>query len=284
MYKRQAQHAAGVKLIINSGSSVPSSRRSVELARKWDFVLASVGVFPLEAYTVEEGWLAQIEAMAKDPRVVAIGEIGLDYFQPDADRETQKKVFAPQLELAKRLSLPVVIHDRDADEDMLAMLGENPGPGMIHRFFSKAEYGFAFLDKGLYLGIGPAITYSNADHLIEVVRKMPLDQLVLETDCPWLPTQSHEEMCIRDSHSGQAGLEAVHDLRISRAHSGLGSIAVLIDVQVSVVSFHCFGSGQIFPSGAVAVSYTHLVGLFSMRTSFTPGQVTVLCHRVAGIL
>lgn len=187
-----AQHAAGVKLIINSGSSVPSSRRSVELARKWDFVLASVGVFPLEAYTVEEGWLAQIEAMAKDPRVVAIGEIGLDYFQPDADRETQKKVFAPQLELANRLSLPVVIHDRDADEDMLAMLGENPGPGMIHRFFSKAEYGFAFLDKGLYLGIGPAITYSNADHLIEVVRKMPLDQLVLETDCPWLPTQSHE--------------------------------------------------------------------------------------------
>lgn len=187
-----AQRAAGVKLIINSGSSVPSSRRSVDLAHRWDFVRASVGVFPLEAYTVEAGWLEEIEALARDERVVAIGEIGLDYFQPDADREAQKKVFAPQLELAERLGLPVVIHDRDADEDMLAMLGEHPGPGMIHRFFSKAEYGFAFLERGLHLGIGPAITYPDAGHLIEVVRKMPLEKLVLETDCPWLPTQSHE--------------------------------------------------------------------------------------------
>lgn len=187
-----AMHKAGVKLIINSGSSVPSSRRSVDLAHRWDFVKASVGVFPLEAYTVEKDWLEQIRTMAQDDQVVAIGEIGLDYFQPDADREAQKKVFAPQLELAKEMKLPVVIHDRDADQDMLTMLGQNPGPGMIHRFFSKAEYGFAFLERGMYLGIGPAITYPDAGHLVEVVRKMSLDQLVLETDCPWLPTQSHE--------------------------------------------------------------------------------------------
>lgn len=187
-----AMHKKGVKLIINSGSSVPSSHRSVALAHSYDFMRASVGVFPLEAYTVEEGWLEEIKTMAGDKAVVAIGEIGLDYFQPDADRETQKKVFIPQLELAKSLNLPVVIHDRDADEDMLRILRCHPVSGMIHRFFSKAEYGFAFLDMGLYLGIGPAITYPDAGHLIEVVKKMPLDRLVLETDCPFLPTKAHE--------------------------------------------------------------------------------------------
>ena len=187
-----AMRDSGVQLIVNSGSSVPSSRRSVELARSFDFMRASVGVFPLEAYTVPEGWLEQIEALARDPKVVAIGEIGLDYFQPDADREAQKRVFEPQLELAARLGLPVVIHDRDADEDMLDMLRRHPVPGMIHRFFSQAQYGFAFLDMGLSLGIGPAITYPNAGHLVEVVRAMPLDRLLLETDCPFLPTCSHE--------------------------------------------------------------------------------------------
>ena len=176
-----AMRDSGVQLIVNSGSSVPSSRRSVELARSFDFMRASVGVFPLEAYTVPEGWLEQIEALARDPKVVAIGEIGLDYFLPDADREAQKRVFEPQLELAARLGLPVVIHDRDADEDMLDMLRRHPVPGMIHRFFSQAQYGFAFLDMGLSLG-----------HLVEVVRAMPLDRLLLETDCPFLPTCSHE--------------------------------------------------------------------------------------------
>ena len=141
---------------------------------------------------MEADWLEQIAALADDERAVAIGEIGLDYFQPDADRAAQERVFIPQLELAQTMQLPVVIHDRDADEDMIRTLRNHPASGMIHRFFSKARYGFAFLEMGLSLGIGPAITYPNAGDLIEVVRQMPLDRLLLETDCPFLPPQSKE--------------------------------------------------------------------------------------------
>ena len=188
----RALHSSGVDAIINSGSSVPSSRRSVDLAHAHDFVWASVGVFPLEAYSVPDGWLEEIEAMAREPKVVAIGEIGLDYFQPDADRCAQKRVFVPQLALAKRLGLPVVIHDRDADEDMLEILKAHPAKGMIHRFFSAAHYGFSLLELGLSLGIGPQITYPNASKLIEVVRAMPADRILLETDAPFLPTADKE--------------------------------------------------------------------------------------------
>ena len=141
------QQKNGVCAIVNSGSDVPSSQRSVALAAEYDFVWASVGVFPLSAYTVPEGWLAEIESLAKQPRVVAIGEIGLDYRLPDTDAEKQKAVFHPQLQLARRLGLPVVIHD---------------------------------------------ITYPDAGELIALVKEMPIELLLLETDCPFLPTQRYE--------------------------------------------------------------------------------------------
>lgn len=188
------EHASGVCGVMNSGSSVPSSRRSLALAHRFDHVYASVGVFPLEAYDVPEGWLEQIAEMARDDRCVAVGEIGLDYHLEDgagpseAQRESQKSVFRAQLSLARERGLPVVIHDRDADEDVIALLREQPCPGMIHRFFSRAEYGFRFLEMGLFLGVGPAITYPDAGELIRVVREMPMDRLLLETDAPFLPS------------------------------------------------------------------------------------------------
>ncbi len=98
-----------------------------------------------------------------------------------------KNVFRAQLELARRKGMPVVIHDRDADEDVIRLLAELPCPGMIHRFFSRAEYGFQLLEMGLSLGIGPAVTYSNAGELVQVVRQMPLERLLLETDAPFYP-------------------------------------------------------------------------------------------------
>ena len=182
---------AGVCAIVNSGSSVPSSRRSLDLAKRFEGVYASVGVFPLEAYNVPSGWLEQISDMAEEDGCVAVGEIGLDYHLEDgagptyAQRETQKNVFRAQLELARRKGMPVVIHDRDADEDVIRLLAELPCPGMIHRFFSRAEYGFQLLEMGLSLGIGPAVTYSNAGELVQVVRQMPLERLLLETDAPF---------------------------------------------------------------------------------------------------
>ena len=190
----ESERASGVCGVINSGSSVPSSRRSIDLAHQFGHVYASVGVFPLEAYDVPEGWLEQIAGLARDSRCVAVGEIGLDYHLEDgvgpseAQQESQKHVFCAQLSLARERGLPVVIHDRDADEDTIALLREQPCPGMIHRFFSRAEYGFRLLEMGLSLGIGPAITYPDAGELIRVVREMPLDRLLLETDAPFLPS------------------------------------------------------------------------------------------------
>ena len=136
--------------------------------------------------------------MAEEDGCVAVGEIGLDYHLEDgagptyAQRETQKNVFRAQLELARRKGMPVVIHDRDADEDVIRLLAELPCPGMIHRFFSRAEYGFQLLEMGLSLGIGPAVTYSNAGELVQVVRQMPLERLLLETDAPFLPSARFE--------------------------------------------------------------------------------------------
>ena len=179
-------------LVIDPGCTLDSSRAAVALAARHPHVYAAVGIHPENCGDFVPQHMDELRQLARRPKVVAIGEIGLDYFLPDADREAQKRVFEPQLELAARLGLPVVIHDRDADEDMLDMLRRHPVPGMIHRFFSQAQYGFAFLDMGLSLGIGPAITYPNAGHLVEVVRAMPLDRLLLETDCPFLPTCSHE--------------------------------------------------------------------------------------------
>lgn len=187
-------HENGVEFIINSGSDVPSSERSVSLAGKHDFIYASVGVFPLSAYYVPDRWIESIRELAGDSKVIAIGEIGLDYHEPDADREKQKEVFRAQLDLASELDMPVVIHDREADEDMLQELSKRPVRGMIHRFFSKAKYGKAFTANGIYLGIGPAITYPDAGELIETVRAMDPSMMLLETDAPFLPASSRAGM------------------------------------------------------------------------------------------
>lgn len=184
----------GIPFIINSGSDIPSSYRSIDLANTYPFVYASVGIFPLSAYDVPDNWLEEIESLCKKDKVVAIGEIGLDYRLPDTDSIKQKAVFHPQLELAKKLNLPVVIHDCLADQDVIDALDKTPVKAVIHRFFSKPVYAYEFIKRGVYLSIGPAITYDDAGELIEVVKNMPLDLLVLETDAPFIPTKSHEGM------------------------------------------------------------------------------------------
>ncbi len=196
-------HNEGVSFIINSGSDVASSYRSVVLAKEYPFVYASVGVFPLSAYDANENYLDEIKKLAQREKVVAIGEIGLDYVNgTNPDFSKQMPVYLSQLQLAKELDLPVVIHDCSADEDTLNGLDKYPVKAMIHRFFSHENYADEFLKRGVYLGIGPAITYDDADELKRVVKKMPLELLVLETDAPFLPTLSHKG-------------EAAHSLMIS---------------------------------------------------------------------
>lgn len=190
-------HSSGVAFIINSGSEVPSSERSVKLAEEYDFVWASVGVFPLEADTDKGGrypdWLSNIEALSKHEKVVAIGEIGLDYrmigeaVDKDAYRRVQEEVFVPQIELANRIGKPIVIHDCEADEDFLRIFDAHPFRGMIHRYFSELKYGREILERGLYLGIGPQITYPDSEKLLDIVKEMPAERILLETDAPFLP-------------------------------------------------------------------------------------------------
>ncbi len=180
------QKAKGVCGIINAGSSLATSQSTVDLAAQYDFIYAAVGVFPLETENLPEGWLDTIANLAKQPKVVSIGEIGLDYFLPTNDREKQKAAFIAQMELARDMNLPIQIHDRDADEDVLDLVKKYRPVGEVHRIFSHPDYAKAFTDLGLYLAIGPQITYPNSEILIETVRQMPLDLLLLETDCPYL--------------------------------------------------------------------------------------------------
>lgn len=181
------QHRLGVQSIINCGFNIASSRRSVALAEHYAFVYAAVGVFPLEAEGLPENWQEEIESLARQPKVVAIGEIGLDYHSGKEKRDVQSNVFVRQMELARDMGLPIQVHTRDADADTIALLQTHKPRGLIHRFASSPKAGSAYLDLGMYLGIGCNITYPAFSHVLETVRSMPLERLVLETDSPFLP-------------------------------------------------------------------------------------------------
>lgn len=179
----------GVAAVITSGSDVASSERSAALAERFEMVFASVGVYPNEVNTAPADWLEAVRELAGREKVVAVGEIGLDYgFSPDFDKKRQRDFLCAQLALAAELGLPVVLHDREADEDLLAVLREYRPKGTIHRIASPPRYAEKFLELGLHLGIGPQITYeSDGRNIREFVKEMPLRQLLLETDAPFLP-------------------------------------------------------------------------------------------------
>ena len=188
----EEQKGKGVNGIITSGSELPSSMRSVELAEKYDFVYATVGIYPNETANLPDDYLEQLRKMAlSSSKVVGIGEIGMDYgFEGHPDPAIQELRFREQLKLAEELNLPVAIHDRDADADTLRIIKDYKVRGEIHRIFSPVEYANAFMEYGLYVAVGPQITYPDSDCLVEMVKTMPLDKLLLETDAPFLPPVS----------------------------------------------------------------------------------------------
>lgn len=189
-----SEREKGVEMIIQSGSELLSSRRSVEMASRYGCIVASVGVYPDEVLGLPEDYLEQIRELACLPGVVAIGEIGMDRgFPGHPPMEPQERVFREQLDLARELQLPVVVHDWDADEDVLHVLRDYPQiRGAIHRIFSELPYAREFLEMGLYMGVGPQVTYPDSEKLVDLVREMPLDRLLLETDAPFLPTHGQE--------------------------------------------------------------------------------------------
>lgn len=180
----------GVSLIVNIGSSLEGSRRSVELARQYDCVYASVGIHPHEADNYESGVIRELKTLASENKVVAIGEIGLDYFKNYSKHENQERMFNELLNLAKELDLPVVLHSRAAGDDIFkAIKNFMPLKGVMHCFSGDEAYLKACLDLGMFVSFTCNITYKKAENLRELVKVVPLERLFLETDAPFLPPE-----------------------------------------------------------------------------------------------
>ena len=176
----------GVARIVNVGSNLEWSRVSVKIAEKFDFVYASVGVHPDGADKVPGDYLEQLADLSKHPKVVALGEIGLDYYYGKETQEEQRKVFRQQLALAKDLNLPVIIHDRDAHGETLDLLREFRPKGIVHCFSGSAEMATEVAKLGMYVGFTGVVTFKNARKALEAVAALPVDRILLETDCPYM--------------------------------------------------------------------------------------------------
>jgi TatD DNase family protein len=191
-------HDAGITTIITVGTGIESARRSIELSEKYPSILAVIGIHPHAASTATETDIEIIAQLAEHEKVVAIGEIGLDFYRNYSPRDSQLRVFQWQLDLAARLDLPVVIHCREAHEEMLAILHEwtdqhleRPSPGVIHCFMGDIETARKYLEMGFYLSLAGFITYPVNRNAHDVIRSIPADRLMVETDCPMLTPQPH---------------------------------------------------------------------------------------------
>lgn len=179
----------GIEAVTNVGASMKSCKATLELTRKYPFVYGAVGVHPNETGELSEADMKWLLEAAMEEKIVAVGEIGLDYYWEEPDHETQKKWFVRQLALAEKVKLPIIIHSREAARDTLdIMKAEQAGKlgGVIHCFSYSKEMAREYLNMGFYLGIGGVVTFKNAKKLKEVVEYMPMEQMVLETDCPYL--------------------------------------------------------------------------------------------------
>ena len=179
--------AHNIGLVLCPGCDLWSSRRSIALAEEYPFLYAAVGVHPEEARNLPEDWLAQVEEMTRHPRVKAVGEIGLDYYWKEIPRPVQQEVFRAQLELARRLDLPVIIHDREAHQDTLAMVKEFSGVrGVFHCYSGSAEDAKTLVKLGWTLSFTGTITFKNARKAPEVIQAVPMERIMIETDCPYM--------------------------------------------------------------------------------------------------
>ena len=179
----------GIGVVVNIGASIRTTKNTLELIRKYPFIYGAAGVHPNETGELNDELMQWLREAAENPKIVAIGEIGLDYYWDKPDRETQKRWFVRQLDLARETGLPVVIHSRDAAKDTLDIMKEQKAGdigGVIHCFSYGVELAREYLNMGFYLGIGGVLTFKNARKLKEVAEYMPMDRLVLETDCPYL--------------------------------------------------------------------------------------------------
>ena len=178
----------GIGLLMNPGCSLASSRNAVKLAREYDYIYAAVGSHPDAADEVNEAVLEEYRTLvAQNPKVRAIGEIGLDYHYEDIPREIQKKAFRAQMALAAELHLPAIVHEREAHEDGLAIVDEFPEvTGVFHCYSGSGEMAKELIKRGWYIGFTGVLTFKNAKKALKVAETIPLERIVLETDCPYM--------------------------------------------------------------------------------------------------
>ena len=193
----------GVGRIITCGCDLKSSKAAIGLAEKYDYIYCAVGIHPenLDSKTTVD----EIERLASHKKVVAIGEIGLDYYYCRENRNEQLYYFEQQIILAKKLELPVIVHDREAHFDTLEILKKHKPRGVVHCFSGSTQMAAEILKIGMYIGVGGVITFKNSKKLPEVVKMLPPDRMLIETDCPYLAPEPYRgKLC----HSGMIALTA----------------------------------------------------------------------------
>jgi len=184
----------GIMKVVNVGASLNSCRRTIELMEHHDFIYGALGVHPNETGELDEENFLWLKEQCAHPKCVAVGEIGLDYYWDEPERSLQQEWFAKQLNLAREVKLPVIIHSRDAAKDTVdMMLSEKASEigGVVHCFAYTKETAKIFLDMDFFIGIGGVLTFKNAKKLKEAVEYIPLDRIVLETDCPYLAPEPY---------------------------------------------------------------------------------------------
>jgi TatD DNase family protein len=188
---------AGVGAIVDVGCDLDSSRAAIRLAQQYGEVFAAIGFHPHSASRMLDGDLERLAELAQEPKVVAIGEIGLDFYRNLSPPEVQIEAFKRQLELARRLGLPVIVHCRNAQEEVFAILTEwaqrsrrDKPLGVLHCFSGDAELGQRYIELGFLLSIAGPVTYASS-HALEIAREIPLEKLLIETDCPFLTPHPH---------------------------------------------------------------------------------------------
>lgn len=186
--------AHGVTHIVNAGSNIESSEKSIELAQKYPFVYAAIGVHPHDTSECDVNTIETLKLLSKTDKVVAIGEIGLDYHYDFSPREVQKEWFARQINLARDLKLPIIIHDRESHSDILDIIKSEKAyevGGVFHCFSGSKDMAREVLNLGFRIGLGGAITFKNARRPVEVLQYVPLDMILVETDCPYMTPEPH---------------------------------------------------------------------------------------------
>lgn len=190
----------GISYIVNVGYSIDISKYALEQSEKYPFLYFSAGIHPHESDELPSDYISQLESIAKHPKCVAIGEIGLDYFRNEIDHNIQKKVFNEQIELAKALNKPIIIHSREAMSDTFEVLKTaDYNNGVVHCFSGSAESATELVKMGFYIGFTGVVTFNNAKKAVKAAQAVPLDRLLVETDCPYMaPVPNRGKRCTSD--------------------------------------------------------------------------------------